>query len=130
MCCALLSVAGLAKAESAFNCWISSPSSRTVLVFIRCIAERSPLADGLQRVSSSYDKILDVIQTQLHSGQVAEADATLRANAAQLRSSDYHSVLLYSYPTDTSWEQSLPQMLVQSALCGGGDCKTKLFRRP
>ena len=99
------------------------------MLYIRCIAERSPLIDGIQKVSSSYDMILDLIHTQLQSGLVAEADATLRANAAQLRTGDYHSVLLYSYPTDTSWEQSLPQMLVESALCGSSECKTNFFRR-
>lgn len=127
--CVLLACASLVRAEPVLDCWIGNAGNLTTTHFIRCIAERTPLEGGVQAVSSGVEAILDLIHQQLHNGQVAEADQTLRTNAALLRPGDYHSVVLYSYPAEWSWENSLPQKLAQSALCGGTSCQTLFFRR-
>ncbi len=127
--CLCVLLVNQAVADSIYDCWVGNASGKYTTQFIRCIADRSSLGGGGQVSEGGYEAILDLIHRQLHGGKVEEAESTLRANADRLRAGDYASVLLYSYPTEWSWKDALPQRLVQSALCREGNCTAIVFRK-
>lgn len=113
-----------------YDCWIGNAGAQHTTHFIRCIASTEMGLLDRQAGDGEHEVVLELIRRYLRSGAIREAEATLRQQAHRLRSSDYASLLLYSYPAEWSWQEARPQMLVQSALCRDNwRCRVNFYRR-
>ena len=100
--------------ERSYDCWVGNVGGPQTTHVIRCIPDRN--ITGAQ-INSSFDSFTGVIHAQLHAGAIAETERLVKANPELLHDAGGVSILLYSYPTESSWDSYLPHSLVQSALC-------------
>ena len=102
--------------SSAYDCWVGSVAGVQSMQLIRCIADR----DDLQQVAQStapYDPLIDAVHSYLHAGSIPDAERLVKTNPTVFHEGGVVNIMLYAYPTEWSWENLLPQALVQSALC-------------
>lgn len=122
--------AGSASAQTAFDsgydCWIGNDAGLYTTHIIRCIADR----DHLAGTSPDGEFMLDQIHSLLHQSAVGEVERIVQADPELLKSGQVRSVVLFSYPAEWSWQEALPQKLVNSAWCAStDDCRVSFFKR-
>jgi hypothetical protein len=111
---------------SAYDCWIGNAGNLYTTHFIRCIADR----DHLTGVGTDGELVLERIHALLHQAAIGEVERIVQSDPELIRQGKVRSVALYSYPAEWSWEDGLPQKLVNSAWClATDDCRISMFRR-
>jgi hypothetical protein len=114
----------------AFDCWVGNAGGKNTTHYLRCITDRDLSPSGLIQVAARFDSLVDEIHHQLHMGAAGAAEKVYRARAEATRNSGVWSILLYSYPSEWSWNEGLPERLVKNALCPGDpQCSVVIFRR-
>jgi hypothetical protein len=111
-----------------FDCWISA-ESRFTTYFIRCIHDRNLLPAATTNEDPEVDRTFGEIQRLLHSGgSTDELDRLVRTNARKVQRGFFTSIRIFSYPSEWSWEEQQPQLLVQTLCPEGSVCR--VFVRP
>lgn len=111
-----------------FDCWISA-ESRFSTYYIRCIHDRDLLPPAGAPQDVEADQTFGEIQRVLHAGgSTDELDQLVRTNARAVQRGFFTSIRIFSYPSEWSWEEEQPQLLVQTLCPEGSVCR--VFVRP
>lgn len=112
--------------SSAYDCWVGNAGGLDTTHYIRCIADRDHLAGS----NGDGELMLEQIHTLLHQAAVGDVERIVQGDPELHRSGRVRSVALYSYPSEWSWQDGMPQKLVSSAWCAVTDtCRISIFRR-
>lgn len=116
------------SATKAFDCWISVLDSYYQAHYILCIEDRSALPPLDAVAAAPNQLVLDEIHRLVHEGTHDELDIYVAMNAPLLEPADLWRIRILSYPSEYSWEEERPQMLVRMLCPAGSDCPV-FFRR-
>lgn len=133
----LLSTSGLAFAQTpesispeiGFDCWIGTGPGPLLTPYIRCIADRDLPYAALPDPPS--DALLESLHQELHRGSGTTVEKIFKTNIKLVRESRaVWNIRIYDYPTDSSWQENMPERLVRALLCPKeGKCAV-FFRKP
>ncbi|MDZ4252136.1 MAG: hypothetical protein U1A72_06130 [Sulfuritalea sp.] len=121
--CGLLLATGSARAQTAevtqsgvgFDCWIGGEGAQIYTHYIRCIADRD-LAHP-ESIDPQSDAAIDRLRRELQRSG-ADAEKAFKANIGLVREAGaVWNIRIYSYPSDSSWQEGMPQRLVRAVLC-------------
>lgn len=122
--CGLLLATGPARSQTAevtrpdigFDCWIGGEGTQIYTHYIRCIADRD-LAHP-ESIDPQSDAVLNLLHRELHQRSGSDAEKAFKANIELVREAgSVWSIRIYSYPSDSSWQEGMPERLVRAVLC-------------
>ncbi|MBI3093763.1 MAG: hypothetical protein HYY97_02735 [Rhodocyclales bacterium] len=121
--CGVLLAIGPARAQTAevtqsdigFDCWIGGEGTQIYTHYIRCIADRDLAHPEL--IDPQSEAVLKLLHSELHRSG-ADAEKAFKANIQLVREAGavWH-IRIYSYPSDSSWQEGMPERLVRAVLC-------------
>lgn len=105
-----------AASGAGFDCWVGYDGKPDYTHYIRCIADRdipSPPAPD-----SRSEAFLELLHQELHRGGGSSAEKIFKSNIEVVRESRaVWNIRIYSYPTEWSWKEGMPERLVRAVLC-------------
>ena len=122
--CALLLAAGPVRSQTAevtqsdigFDCWIGGEGKQIYTHYIRCIADRD--LPHPESIDPQSDAVLNLLHNELHQRSGADAEKAFKANIQRVRETgSVWNIPIYSYPSDSSWQEGMPERLVRAVLC-------------
>ncbi|MCM2307627.1 MAG: hypothetical protein NDI91_09215 [Sulfuritalea sp.] len=122
--CGLLLATGPVRSQTAevtrpdigFDCWIGGEGTQIYTHYIRCIADRD-LAHP-ESIDPQSDAVLNLLHRELHQRSGSDAEKAFKANIELVREAgSVWSIRIYSYPSDSSWQEGMPERLVRAVLC-------------
>lgn len=120
----LLLAVGLVRGQTAevtqsgigFDCWIGVDGTQIHTHYIRCIAKQD-LAHP-ESIDPQSDAVLNLLHRELHQRSGADAEKAFKANIQRVRETgSVWNIPIYSYPSDSSWQEGMPERLVRAVLC-------------
>lgn len=113
--------------ELSWDCWVDD-SAR--FVEIRCIHDRDDVVTDESTSQERREMLLDHIHRMIHGGNEGELDSLVARNWHVLNDDDLWSIVIFSPPYPSSWEERKPEKLVRSLLCPGAvECRV-FMRKP
>lgn len=110
------------RPQLALDCWITSEDAYAPVYFIACIEDRQELAPADDALDAPQIVALDTIHRLLHQGPLPELDLYVRQSATVLQPGDIRKIRIFSYPSQLSWDEGRPQILVRNLCPEGYDC--------
>jgi hypothetical protein len=112
-----------------FDCWIGTGEGPLLTPYIRCIADRDLPSAALPDPPS--EAFLESLHQELHRGAGATVEKMYKTNIQLVRESRavWH-IRIHSYPTDSSWQENMPERLVRALLCPTEGKCTVFIRKP
>jgi hypothetical protein len=109
----------------AWDCWVDD-SAR--IVEIRCIHDRDGNVVDEEISREQREILLDHIHRMIHGGNGEGLDSLVAHNWHVLNDDDLWSIVIFSPPYPSSWEEQRPKKLVRSLLCPGS-VECEIFMR-
>lgn len=99
-----------------FDCWIGSNGPPYETRFIRCMADRD--LPHIKLSNAQSEEVMHLLHQEFHGKSGAAAETMFKANIELIRMSpSVWNIRIFSYPSDWSWQEGMPERLVRSVLC-------------
>ncbi|BAL24400.1 hypothetical protein [Azoarcus sp. KH32C] len=116
------------RPKMAFDCWISAEQRDAPIHYIACIRDRGDEPPIDETVDPPELIALDEAHRLLHEGRLEDLDRFVSQHAPALSNGKMWKIRIFSYPTEWSWDEERPQLLVRMLCPEGYDCPVFIRR--